>query len=153
MLHNIFEYVKILINMTNIVILKPITNASVSDYWTGYGKLYGDIQYTCQTATDEPLSSSFKTFWHLFGHNIELPLHDIYHKQDFSLISTWQSIRTFNGVFIMGIFIWSIHMLGLGLVHVESFLSLCNIVYVASMLALCQVRVRSIMGPCWGYIT
>ena len=74
-------------------ISKPITNASVSDYWKGYSKLYGDIQYTCQTATDEPLSSSFKTFWHLFGHNIELPLHDIYHKQDFSLISTQQSTR------------------------------------------------------------
>lgn len=118
-------------------ISKPITNASVSDYWTGYGKLYGDIQYTCQTATDEPLSSSFKTFWHLFGHNIELPLHDIYHKQDLSLISTRQSIRTFNGVFIIGVFIWSMRMLGLYLVYVESLLGLCNIVYAASMLAIC----------------
>ena len=130
-------------------ISKPITNASVSDYWKGYGKLYGDIQYTCQTATDEPLSSSFKTFWHLFGHNIELPLHDIYHKQDFLLISTRQSTRTFSGIFIIRVTKW----VSLCWAYVGFMLGLCSIYFETKFCLLSLSRVhRWSIDICWVHI-
>ena len=145
-------------------ISKPITNASVSDYWKGYGKLYDDIQYTCQTATDEPLSSSFKTFWHLFGHNIELPLHDIYHKQDFLPISTRQSTWTFIGIFISRVTKWVFvePMLDLFWVLVGCTRAICcdrvgpmlgiyrvyHTVYAESILSLYRVYVGSMLGLC-----